>query len=124
VRCGPNDSNASDRARRAASLENQLHLGDQPAEKCRWEITLFVHRKRRLFAAPVLGAPFISLLAQTRGNRPVEGSALGASLAGIRSFRHNMTVRNHDFLVFEKRCARPKKSDFQRAKEHETNTNA
>ena len=106
------------------SFEQQLHFGDQPAEKCSWEIAIFVHRERRLFAAPVLGAPFISLLAQTRGNRPVEGSALGASLAGIRSFRHNMTVRNHDFLVFEKRGARRIESDFQRANEHKTNANS
>src|ERR1700730_17148827 len=111
-------------ARLAASLENQLHIGDQPAKKCSWAITIFVHRKRRLFAAPVVWAPFISLLAQTRGNRLVDGIALGASLAGIRFFRLNVTVANHDFLVFEKRCARRIESDFQHAKEHKTSTNS
>src|SRR5580704_1486197 len=120
----PEESNAFDRAGLAASLEHELHIGDQPAEKCSWAITIFVHRKRRLFAAPVVGAPFISLLAQTRGNRLVEGIALGASLARIRFFRLNVTVANHDFLVFEKRRARRIESDFQHGKEHKTSTNS
>lgn len=102
MRWFPEDNNAPGRARLAASLEQQLHFGNQPAEKCSWQITIFVHRKRRLVAALVLGAPFISLLAQTRGNRLVDRTALGAALARIGFFRRNVTVTNHDFLVFEK----------------------